>query len=72
MPESVNVEIALPEEGFDAVIHLCLPASVGQKMRTLRFNSKPWTNFRPENETVTLPIDLKGRNIVDVLYNDSR
>ena len=41
MPESVNVAIALPEEGFDAVIHLCLPASVGQKMRTLRGNGYP-------------------------------
>ena len=71
MPERIHVEVVLPDRGFDAVIHLRLRASAGQKMRAVLFNEEPWTDFRPEDETVILPIGLKGRNTVDVLYDDS-
>ena len=71
MPECTHVEVVLPEQRFDAVIHLRLRASAGQKMRAVLFNEKPWADFRPEDETVILPIGLKGCNTVDVLYDDS-
>ncbi|GAH44013.1 unnamed protein product, partial [marine sediment metagenome] len=37
-----------------------------QKIQTVEVNGKPWMNFVPEEETVMLPADYKGRIAIEV------
>ena len=69
---SAQVEIDLPDEGFDAAIHLRLRASAAQKISAVRLNGELWIDFRPDDETVILPTGLQGCNTVVVSYADSR
>ena len=68
---SAQVKIDLPDECFDAAIHLRLRTSAEQKMSAVRLNGELWTDFHPDDETIRLPTSLQGCNTVDVSYGDS-
>ncbi len=68
----IKVELNLPEEGFGAAIHLRLRTPAKQKIQTVEVNGRPWTNFEPEEETVMLPADYKGRIAIEVAVVNQR
>ena len=62
----IKVELTLTEEGFGVAINLRLRTPASQKIQTVEVNGKPWTNFNPEEESVMLPADSKGRITIEV------
>ena len=55
----VNAEVKLPSS-FSAKTQLRLRAPEGAKLRSVTLNGKKWTEFNPDDETITIPAGMSG------------
>lgn len=65
---SIFCEVILPNEGLQADILLRLRPPGGLRIRKVELNGKPWENFDPEKEVVTIPKGISGKLEVRVFY----
>lgn len=50
----IAAQVHLPP-GFEGTIRLCLRAPENALLKSVTLNGKPWNNFDPQGETVTIP-----------------
>lgn len=65
--DSIAVTLALPAH-FAATTVVQLRAPVGRTMKSVTVNSKPWKEFDPKDETITIPAGYSGAVDVAVSY----
>ena len=44
----------------------------GKTMRSVKVNGRPWLDFSPEREVISLPSDLHGRVDLEIIYRSDR
>ena len=66
--DSIAVTLALPAR-FAATTVVQLRAPVGRTMKSVTVNSKPWKEFDPKDETITIPAGYSGAVDVAVSYS---
>lgn len=59
--------VRLPE-AFPAKVELRLRTPLGNTMRSVKVNGRPWTDFSAERQTVTIPTRFKGEVSVEIAY----
>jgi len=64
----VEASVTLPSGDPPEITRLRLRTPEANQIRSATLNGKNWSDFDPENETVTLPAGLKGRIDVVVQY----
>ena len=62
--DSIAVKLALPPTHFAARTVIRLRAPEGRRMKSVTVNSKPWKEFDPKEETITIPAGYS--EVVDV------
>jgi len=65
---SVNVSLKLPAKPVAARVKLRLRVPEGHRIRSVMAGGRPWSQFDPEEESVTLPSDARGKFEVVVSY----
>jgi hypothetical protein len=51
----IAVEVNLPSNHFKGVTKIRLRTPGNQPLKSVRLNGKPWTDFSPRDETITIP-----------------
>ena len=64
----IAVHVDLPDVPPLARITLRLRVPENHRMQAVTLNGKPWTDFNPQDETVTLPSDARGSVTMAVQY----
>ena len=64
----IDATLDLPARPPEARVKLRLRVPVGHRIRSVQVNGKPWDQFDPSVETVTLPSQIQRRVILTVNY----
>jgi hypothetical protein len=64
----VECSVSLPSRTSDARIKLRLRVPEGNRIQSVTLAGKAWAEFAPQEETVTLPAQAKGRVALTVYY----
>jgi hypothetical protein len=64
----IEVEVDLPAEPFDASVKVRLRVPERRQIRSVTVNNRPWKQFDPQEETITLPYKSSGKSSLAVSY----
>jgi hypothetical protein len=56
---NITAKVQLPS-AFPAVTKLRLRAPENAKIKSVILDGKPWTQFNPDEETITIPAGMSG------------
>lgn len=65
---TISAKIELPGPGLPASTNLRLRSPGESKMKSVTLNGKPWTQFDPGAETITIPPGMSGTIVLEAHY----